>query len=401
MNAFSENKRVLFVCDYSLTPAQRVNNSVILCEDERILAIGGASAFTIEPSLQVIDLAGNYATPGMIDTHIHGAGGFDSSVPSEKGSDINSMCHTLARHGTTSFLPTIISGSPEKMLSAVSFLRNYIGKSPADGAEPIGIHIEGPYLNREKHGSQLEDNIRPIDIGETKELLAEGKGYIKIMTFAPELENSIKLIEILRENSIIPSMGHSVADELAVLKAVEAGASRVAHIFNGMPPLHQRAVGLTTVALTDDRISIEIILDGTHLHPRMVDLACRSKPKDKIIGVSDAIQAAGLVDGEYHVGQTQVEVKNGKVTTHDGILAGTTLMLERGWRHLMTFSHMEPTESAACMTSNPAKSLGIHDRGELVPGKYADISFFDSVNNNVRMVVSKGKIVFDSEKNNK
>ena len=133
----------------------------------------------------------------------------------------------------------------------------------------------------------------------------------------------------------------------------------------------------------------------------MVDLSCKAKPKNRIIGVSDAIQAAGLTDGNYHIGDTSVEVKNGKATTHEGVLAGTTLMLERGLRHLMSFSHMEGTDSAACMTINPAKSIGLTDRGELSPGKLADISFCDTKTNNIRMVVSKGKIVFDSRNTNK
>ncbi len=389
--------RTLFVTDFCLTPFIRIQSAGILVEDNFILAIGGSSAFVPEPGLDTVSLENCYATPGMIDTHIHGAGGFDSSLAFENASDIAMMGRTLAKHGTTSFLPTIVSGPRKDMMRAVSSIRGMLSM-PCEGAEPIGIHVEGPFLNKEKHGSQLEEDIRSIDIGEAREMIAEGGNCIKIMTFAPELDNSIKLVELLRENNIVPSMGHSIADELSVLRAVDAGANRVSHIFNGMPPLHQRAVGITAVALTDDRISIEIILDGAHLHPRMVDLACRAKPKDKIIGVSDAIQAAGLRDGRYSIGDIKVNVRNGMVTNSDGVLSGTTLMLERGWRHLMTFSHMDSTDSAACMTINPAKNIGLSDRGELKPGLSADISFFDCDSNAVRMVVSKGKIIYDSQK---
>ncbi len=392
----SQENRTLYITDYCLTPGLKIPMSSILVEGEKILAIGGSSAFIMEPGLDVVNLEGNYAIPGMIDTHIHGAGGFDSSLAFEQGADIGKMSRTLARHGTTSFIPTIISGSRENMIAAISSLIKMMNK-PYDGAEPVGIHLEGPYLCKEKHGSQLEHDIRPIDLGEAREMISEGRRHIKIMTFAPELENSIRLIELLRENNITPSMGHSMADENSVNRAVDAGAHRVTHIFNGMPPLHQRAVGLTAIALTDDRISIEIILDGTHLHPTMVDLSCKAKPKDRIIGVSDAIQAAGLHDGTYHIGDTSVEVRNGKATTSEGVLAGTTLMLERGLRHLMSFSHMESTDSAACMTINPAKSIGLTDRGELSPGKLADISFCGTKTNNIRMVVSKGRIIFDSK----
>lgn len=382
--------------DFCLTPSRKIPNAGILCEGDKIIAIGGASAFDREVLLEVVELQGTYATPGMIDTHIHGAGGFDSSTAYENGSDISRMCMTLARHGTTSFLPTVISGPSEKMKLAISSLVSMFGK-PYVGAEPVGIHVEGPFLNKEKHGSQHETDIRPIDLGEAREIINAGCGKIKVMTFAPELTDSIKLIELLLENNIIPSMGHSMADEQAVLRAVDAGARRCAHIYNGMPPLHHRAVGLTAVALTDDRISIEIILDGTHLHPKMVDLACRCKPKNMIIGVSDAIQGAGLDDGNYHIGETQVVVQHGRVTTPEGVLAGSTMMMERGWRHLVAFSHLDITESAACMTINPAQSIGLNDRGELRPGKLADISFFNSKNNNIRITISHGNILFDSE----
>lgn len=388
-------KRRLYIIDFCLTPQKYIPHAGILCEGNYILAIGGASAFAHEEGLEVIELQGVYALPGFIDTHIHGAGGFDSTTADNPESDIEMMCKTLASHGVTSFVPSIISGPTEKMLSTISALVGMLGKKH-EGAEPIGIHVEGPFLNKRKHGSQYQKDIRKIDLGEALELITAGKKLIKTMTFAPELKDSVKLIELLLENNIIPSMGHSLADEPAVLKAVDAGAIRCTHIYNGMPPLHQRAVGLTAVALTDDRIHVEIILDGFHLHPRMVDLVCRSKPKDKLIGISDAIEGTGLRDGTYHLGRTALIVKKGRSTTTQGTLAGTTLTLERGWRHLITFSHMDKRDAAACFTINPARSLSLNDRGELHPGKRADIAFFDSKTNNAKLSVCEGRIIFDS-----
>ena len=192
-------------------------------------------------------------------------------------------------------------------------------------------------------------------------------------------------------------MGHSIANEEQVLKAVEAGAQRCTHLFNGMPELHQRRAALTAVALTDDRITIEMILDGFHLHPRMVDLACRAKPKENLIGVSDSIQAAGLKDGTYHIGTEEISVKNGISTTPEGVIAGTTLTLEEGWHHLVTYSHLTLSEAAACFTINPARNVGLDKVGELRPGKQADIAFFDTETNRARLTVSRGRVVFDSE----
>ena len=389
----NKTKRVLFISDYCYTPDKKIVEASILCENERIVAIGNTSAFDIQAAVDLFDLKGTYAVPGFIDTHIHGAGGFDSSTIEGEKEDFKLMCKTLAGHGVTSFFPTIISLPTNRMLAAITTFSGLIGKEYL-GASPDGIRLEGPYINKIKKGSQSEIFIRPIDLGEMKELIAEGKGKIKIVTFAPELDNSIKLIELLRENNIIPSMGHTMADENAVLKAIEAGATHCTHLYNGMPVLHHRSVGIAGVALTDDRVFVEIILDSYHIHPRMIDIVCRTKPKDKIIGVSDAVQGAGLSDGTYHLGETQINVKDGRSVTADGTIAGTTLTLERGWDHLVTYSQLDIADAAACLTINPAKLLSLNIQGELKPGRHANIVFFNKNTNKAVLTVRKGKIVY-------
>ena len=391
------NRRVLYLMDSCFTPYESIKNAGILCEDSRILAIGGASAFNEDEGLQIVHLEGCYAVPGFVDTHIHGAGGFDSSTVDEHEDGLESMCRTLASHGITSFVPTIVSNEYNRLLKVIDLLGNMCDRDYG-GANPVGIHVEGPFLNAQKCGAQKHSFIRQVDLGEAKELIAAGQGKIKIMTLAPELKNAIALIELLRENDIIASMGHSLADEKAFLKAVDAGASRCTHLFNGMPPLHQRNVGLTAMALVDNRIDVELILDGALIHPRMIELACRAKPNHRIIGISDAVEGAGLDDGNYHLGECEIHVENGKVTTLDGVLAGTIQTLEKGWQHLATASHMSLNDAAACLSVNPARSIGLTDCGELRPGLSADIAFFENDTNNVRMTVAKGTIIYDSEK---
>jgi N-acetylglucosamine-6-phosphate deacetylase len=389
-------KRKLFITDYCLTPNEYIANCGILCEAGKIIAIGGASAFVKESKVKIVDIPGAYAVPGFIDTHIHGAGGFDSSTAYNENADIEKMSTTLASHGVTSFLPAIVSAPPREMLKCIDYLAKMISPN-INGAEPVGIHMEGPFLNKVKHGSQRDNDIlEDIDIGLARELISAAKGTIKICTFAPELPGAIKFIELLLENGIKPSMGHCMAEEKDVLAAVDAGALRCTHIYNGMPPLHHREVALTAVALTDDRITIEIIADGVHINPRMIDLACRTKPKDKIIGVSDAVEAAGLRDGTYHLGTSELKVEKGLSKTTDGIIAGTTMTLEQGWHHLVTYSHLTNREAARCFTANPANDLSLSDRGELKPGKRADISFFDTGTNKTLLSVSRGKIIYDS-----
>ena len=385
--------RTLFLTDHCYTPYKQIKNAVILCENGKITAIGNASGFTPDSGMEIHDLRKTYAVPGFIDSHIHGTGGFDSTTADERTEDFNLMCNTLASHGVTSFLPTIVSRPKTKLLASISAMIDLL-EHDHTGAEPIGIRLEGPYISKEKRGSQNIKYVRPIDLGELKEIISEGRGKIKLMTFAPELENSIKLIETLRENNIIPSMGHSIAEENTVIKAIDAGATHCTHLCNGMPLMHHRSVGLAGVTLTDDRVTAEIIIDGYHIHPKMIDIISRTKPKDKIIGVSDAIQGAGLIDGTYHLGKTQVTVINGRAVTSNGTIAGTTITLEKGWNNLVCYSQLNMEDAAACLTINPANLLKLPHIGELKAGCNADIVFFNKQTNKAVLTVRNGKIIY-------
>ena len=339
-----------------------------------------------EPGLEIYDMTDCFAMPGLIDCHVHGAGGFDSANAWKSSrDDLNKMSINLARHGVTTFFPTLVSDEKQQMIRNVAALAKLIEES-YDGAVPAGINLEGPFINPEKAGSQNKDFIYEIDLEFAKELIEAGNGRIKLMTFAPELENAEKLIELMLENGVIPSMGHSMADGEATLRAIEAGARRCTHLFNGMPLLQQRRNDLPLIALTDDQVSVELIVDGGHLHPKMVDLASRVKPRDMIIGVSNAIQSSDI----------DVEESNG-IVRRDGLIAGSTTTLEKGWAHLTNYANLPETLAAACFTSNPARDLGLITRGELKPGKKADITFFDCQTNTVRMTVVQGKIVYHSE----
>jgi N-acetylglucosamine-6-phosphate deacetylase len=393
-----KKRRTLIITDYCLTPHKRINRSGILFENEQILAIGGASAFIIEPDLEVIEFKNSYAMPGLIDAHIHGAGGFDSSVPTDDEKTILDMSCVLVKHGITSYMPTIVSSPPKIMLSNIAKLADLID-SVTMGPDPIGIHIEGPFISKEKHGSQIKEClIEEVDLGLLKAIIEAGNGRVKKMTFAPELKGAVKLVETLREYNIQPSMGHSTALEEDTMRAIDAGARCCTHLFNGMPDLHQRKISLTAIALTDSRVTVELILDGKHLHPRIIDMVCRCKTNNNVIGISDANQSTGLKDGDYHIGQSQIHVENGVSTTNDGSLAGSTELIDIGWHSLMTYSHMPETNASACTTYNPAINLGLTDRGILIPGKRADIAIFEQGSNKVLMTIANGRKCYSAEK---
>ncbi len=389
---FMVKNRTLFLLDYCLTPYDKITTCGILCEKGKIIATGGASAFALdEEGLEVIELKNAYAIPGLIDSHIHGIGMADSADASKGARPLHEMSKLLAQHGVTTFCPTLVSLPEKDMLSAVENLVREIEEG-CPMADTCGIHLEGPFLNPNKRGSQKAENIRPVDLGFARELIQAGKHHIRLMTFAPELEHSIELVELLLENGIIPSMGHSEATEKETLDCVDAGVRRCTYVFNGMPPLNHREISLTTVALTDDRISVELIADGIHVTPRMMDLVHRSKPQGKLIGISNSVVPA---DTAARAANDVVDTTPRIIRSADGRIIGSTLTLEHSWHHLVQYAKMPVEEAAACLTINPARDLGLITRGELFPGRRADITVFDTNTHEVRMTVSRGNVVYE------
>ncbi len=388
-----KRERRLYLADYLVTPDRRIDNGAVLCEGEWILAVGGVSAFTREPGLKVLEFPDAYMAPGFIDTHIHGAGGFDASSVAISPNSIDAMSRVLARCGVTSFFPTVVAAEREEMLANLRLLAAEMLR-PLPGADATGINIEGPFINPFKRGAQQESAIVPIDLGFARELLDAGRGLVRVMTFAPELENAVALIEFLLENGVKPSMGHSVANEEQTLRAINAGASHCTHLFNGMPPLHQREMGLSTIALTDDRVTVELIIDGRHVHPRMVDLARRCKNSSKLIGISDCTMAAGMPNGEYRIGPSRILVKDGYSQNELGALAGTTTLLDTGWQSMINGGHLNEFQAAAAITANPADIFGLDDRGQLQPNRRADLVIYERETNRPLLTLRGGEEVY-------
>ena len=393
-----EKKRVrrLYVADYLVTPDRIIPHGAVLCENQRIIGVGGVSGFTVERELEVIQFEKAYIAPGFIDTHIHGAGGCDCSRCMTSPCDLAAMSRILGERGVTGFFPTVVADSKELMLDNIQQLVKAM-REPLPGADAIGINIEGPFLNPKRAGSQPHEVLCGIDPGFARELIEAGDGMVRIMTFAPELRDAETLIQLLKERNVIASMGHSLADENQTRRAIDAGATHCTHLFNGMEPLHQRQVGLAGIALTDDRVTVELIIDGRHVHSRMVDLACRCKPADRLIGISDCTMASGMPDGNYRIGPSEIRVVGGFSQNPDGKLAGTTTMLDSGWHSLMSCGHLSETRAAEAVTSTPARHFGFDDRGILLPGKRADLAIFELDTNRPLLTVCRGEHIYRAE----
>ncbi len=389
------NNGLLLRLHHCLTPIHRIHNAAILIKGDKILAVGGASAFQHTQQLDIIELPGSYALPGFIDTHICGAGGYDC-MRANTDDRMDVMSHILARHGVTTFLPTTQAYERDGLVRIIEALAE-ICHSSVPGSVPAGIHIEGPFISRNKHGAHPAKYIRPIDLAEVDDLIHAADGMLKIFSFAPELDDSLPLISKLCDHNIVPAMAHTLAGQECVEHAVEAGARRCSHLYNGMEPLQQRKVGLAAVAMMDDRLWVELIPDGVHIHPGMIDLACRCMASDKIIGISNSTAGAGLKDGVYKHGDDDIQVHDGRSELADGTLAGSVSFLDENFRRLLSFSQLSEAETAACFTLNPARSVGLTDRGEIKPGRRADIIVLNQ-EHEVQMTVIGGTIVYDNRK---
>ncbi len=392
-----KRSRILYVADKLITPDRIILNSGVLTEGDKILAVGGLSGFSMDNTFELKKFDNAYITPGFIDTHIYGAGGCDCSRLSDSPGTLEEMSRVLGYSGVTGFFPSVVSDAPEKMLQNLNDLAEAI-RRPMPGAEPLAINVTGPFINPARSGSQKAEFSQKVDIGFAKELVAAGKGMIKLMTFAPELENSSNLIEYLRSVNIHPSMGYSMADGKQTLDAIDAGANHCTHLFNCMLPLHQRDIGLAGVVLTDSRVAAELIIDGRHVHPRMIEIACNCKLATRIIGISNCTMAFRMPDGLYHTGPTDFKVENGYAHTIDGTLVGTTSMLNTGWHSLMSSGHLPETRAAQAVTLNPAANFDIQDRGLILPGRRADLAIFENNTNRLLATIRRGEVIYSHEK---
>lgn len=335
----------------------------------------------------VIDAHGLWVVPGMIDIHIHGIGGADTMDAT--GEALQKMAHFLVRHGVTAFLPTTVSASRSSTWMAIRAVESY--SSNAMGAQCLGIHLEGPYLNPNYSGAQPPEHLRSIDPQEYQEWLKSE--VVRLVTLAPELEGAPEFISAGHARGVYFAAGHSGADYDRMMLAVSHGLSQATHLFNGMPSYHHRQPGIVGAALDCEAIIPQLIVDGIHLHPVTVRLVIKAKGPDRVILISDAMRATGLPDGQYSLGDQLVEVKNGIARTLKGGLAGSTLTLDMALRNALQFTGLSLRDVLPMATSVPAKAIGLNHKGVIKPGADADIVLLDG-NLEVSLTMVRGMVAY-------
>ena len=322
------------------------------------------------PGEETIDARGRIVAPGFIDVHIQGAGGAD--VLDGTVDALKTMSRTVARFGTTSFLATTVY-KPGKDNAHLEIAADATGKN-LGGANLLGIHLEGPFISLNKKGMIQPDCICEPSLQVLDDIQTISKGALKMMTIAPELKGSLEIIKKIRGRGIIASFAHSSAAYEETLEGIKAGITHVTHLYNAMMPIHHRAPGPLPAIFENKKLTAQIITDGVHVHPRVLNFAWDILGARRCISITDGMQAIGLPEGKYVYNGIEYESKNGAARYHDGTLIGTALGQNQLLARLMKFTGCTLEQAIKTATENPAKLLGIYNRkGSITPGKDADI----------------------------
>lgn len=318
--------------------------------------------------VEVIDAKHNYVSAGFIDLHIHGSGGADVMDATPEALEILST--TLPKTGTTSFLATTMTMSPKDIDNALQNIKQHA--KAVTGSQILGVHLEGPFINTQKHGAQDKEYVQSTNLALIENYMDE----VKMITLAPEVEGSEAFIKHLaKEHShIILSIGHSDATYEACKESFTWGVSHATHLFNAMNPYNHRKPGIVG-AVFDSDVTCDIIADLVHTHPSVLELVQKNK-KEKLILITDAMRAGCMKCGTYDLGGRKVEVAEGKALLEDGTLAGSVLKMNEALANMLEHTSMTLTEIVNTVTKIPAQKLAI-PKGELKVGFDADIVIFD------------------------
>lgn len=371
-----------------ITPLEEIESGTVLIDNGKITAVVRGRPRTGR-DFKVIDAGGKIACPGFIDLHLQGGGGSDVIEGTPEA--ICRVARTHARYGTTLFLATTIARLKGGRACHLKAIAEMTGKETG-GARIAGIHLEGPFISPVKKGMIRGDYIAKPDITELGKIIKLCNGTLKMMTVAPELKGSLPLIKRLRAEGIIPSLGHTDTSYEEAIAGIKAGISHATHFCNAMTGLHHRLPGAVGACFDTD-VSVQLIADMVHVHPAVVRLILKVKGLDRVALITDAVLPLDMPDGVYDGYRQKITVKNGVVRGVGGVLAGSTLTLDRAVRNINALG-VPLADAIKMATFIPARILGIGNRkGILKKGADADILIIDR-KVSVSMVMVGGKIAW-------
>ncbi|MFD1215429.1 N-acetylglucosamine-6-phosphate deacetylase [Microbulbifer celer] len=382
--------------DYYLRPKITLTESAELEDHFLHIANGRVAAITdvMNNDLPLIELPDTTLVPGLIDLHIHGRDGCD--VMDATPDAIETISRSLARHGVTGFLATTVTSSWEETLAAMDNLGR-AAQTVQPGAQVLGGYSEGLFFASEHKGAHNDHYFLAPTRERMDALIEASHGQLKVVALAPEVDGAMEIIPYLHEHGIKVMLGHTDATYDKTRAALDAGACGGVHVFNGMRGIHHREPGCTGAVLVHEA-NVEVIADGVHLHPAILQMICKLKDPSRITLISDCINAGGLSDGRYKLGKMEINLEAGVARTDSGSLAGSTLTLERAAANLHQLAGIEFRDAIHMASLSPAKFLGIdHYTGSIAEGKSADFAALNE-QGAVEATFVAGRPIFWSEK---
>jgi N-acetylglucosamine-6-phosphate deacetylase len=370
------------------TPDRAIPRGTALLDGAAIVAAGPADEVGCPAGAQVIDAAGLILAPGFIDLQFNGGFGLDFT---DDPSCIWRAAARLPRYGVTAFLPTIITAPPDRVPGGQAALA---AGRPADfaGAVPLGLHVEGPFLNVQRKGAHNPRHLRPPTLDAVRDWRPETG--VRLVTLAPELPGALEVVRALAARGVLVSAGHSAATYDQAQAAFDAGLRYGTHLFNAMPPLAHRDPGLPGALMTDPRATVGLIADGIHTHPAIVKLIWQAVGNRRLNLVTDAMAALGMPAGKHVLGDFEVTVDATSARLSDGTLAGSILSMDQALRNLIAFAGCSLADALPTITTVPARALGLDgQRGRIAAGCIADLALL-TPDLRVRTTIVEGRVVY-------
>ncbi|MEV6206503.1 N-acetylglucosamine-6-phosphate deacetylase [Kitasatospora sp. NPDC051914] len=368
-------------------PGGVVENGRLTVEGSRIAALGGER----EPA--DLDLTGCTVVPGFVDLHVHGGGG--ASYASGDAEQALVAARTHLAHGTTTTIASTVTGEIDEVCRQAAVLSELV----EDGVL-AGVHFEGPFISPGRCGAHDPALLRDPDPAVVRKVVDAARGTARMVTLAPELPGGLDSVRMLADLGVIAAVGHTDSDYAKTLEAIEAGATVATHLFNAMPAIGHRAPGPIVALLEDERVTVELINDGVHLHPSVLDLAYGTAGSGRVALITDAMGAAGMGDGLYPLGPLAVRVEGGVARlVEGGSIAGSTLTLDVAFERSVTVNGLSLGQAVESLSTVPARLLGLADTvGSLETGKNADLVVLDSLTYDLVAVMRRGEWITGADR---
>lgn len=375
--------RTVLTADRLWDGTKIIAEPVVVIENGQIASVASRGNTEL-PKGELHEFPGTTLGPAFFDVHIHGAAGHDVMEATPEA--LNTVGKFLASRGTGAYLATTVTAPMDKTLRSLEGLARLIASTPADGAAwPVGIHLEGPFLSHAKRGVHPPDLLLEPEIATFDRMFEAAEGRVRLMTLAPELKGAAELAAHATAKGVRVSVGHSNATAAETKSVLAAGAVGATHTFNAMRPLDHREPGILGTVLADDKIFAELICDGIHTAPELVEIWWKSKGAERGILITDAMSAAGMPDGQYTLGGFAVQVANGKAMAN-GVLAGSVLTLDRALSNFVAFTGASVEQGLRLLGANPAAMTGFSGLGSITVGGAANLVAVDAAGRLVKSI---------------